>query len=33
MRHNRSFDANTQRHAKRAGERMPVGAMPLRAVN
>jgi hypothetical protein len=30
---NRSFDADTQRHcaARRAGERMPRGAMPLRA--
>jgi hypothetical protein len=30
---NRSFDSDTQRHctAKRAGERRPRGAMPLRA--
>jgi hypothetical protein len=30
---NRSFDTDTQRHcaAKRAGERTPRGAMPLRA--
>jgi hypothetical protein len=33
LRSNTSFDADTQRHcaAKRAGERMPRGAMPLRA--
>jgi hypothetical protein len=32
-RSNRSFDADTQRHcaARRAGERTPRGAMPLRA--
>lgn len=33
LRANRSFDSDTQWHcaAKRAGERMPRGAMPLRA--
>jgi hypothetical protein len=33
LRSNRSFDSDTQRHcaAKRAGERTPRGAMPLRA--
>ena len=34
MRPNSSFDADTQRHcaARRAGERTPCGAMPLRAI-
>ena len=33
VRSNKSFDADTQRHcsARRARERMPRGAMPLRA--